>query len=847
MRRGLLSGLTGVLVGGLVFAAMSAGALGTTSAVAADGGSQDLGEVTVRAADYYAASPYGEEASEGAPLPDLEITVSQTKGLRAQGIEISWKGGKPSTVPNDQTGGENFFQIAQCWGDDPMFPGTPDRTTCQYGASGIAGGGRTSGLAVDAEVAERDLGYSVPAPDAITAGETAIPFRSTTTVNGRNEVVERIANGAYVSRATDVNNNQFFSKYTTNEVAWAGSGANGAGSAKFEVQTVVQSRALGCGRQVQGLDGTPVAQSCWLVFIPRGVADNGTSSITQSGLFWDSWQHNIAVRLDFRMVNSTCSIGASERQIVGSELLATAVSSWQPALCAGGGDIYNMITSTESDAVTAANFAIDSAPLALTTRAYAGEGADDLIYAPVGLSAITIGFAIDSEPSESATEEQKARAGLAFSSMNLTPRLIAKLLTNSYLDSLPTEGTSREHVAGNPRNIVYDPEFLDLNPDWANQVVAGIGVSDMLVPQGRSDVALALWNYVLADADARAFLDGTPDAWGTKVNKYSSTNAELNPAGAFPLPTDSFPKADPTKREAVAGGAGELNLVTWRPYTNDLDSSGNLALRGDAQVIDRWDALSSPPRYLVKPRALPSRQAVIALTDSAASEKYQLVTASLKNPAGSFVGATTASMTAAAAAMTVTGSQTQVKNFDATSDTARAAASAYPLTLPVYAAVNPYTSDADVRQSYATFIRYAAGFGQNEGLDLGQLPPGYAPLPDAWRAQSGIAASVIESGLKRSSAPAGTGTSTSSGPLASGAVPVPAAAAAAAAAPAVSAAAPAATDPVASGQVAGALAGAKTPDDPSTGGFGAVLPVSVLAGLVSAAAVLIIPRLPRRA
>ncbi len=58
---------------------------------------------------------------------------------------MSWTGGKKSQVPNQQTGGENFLQVAQCWGDEAGSNGTrPDRTTCQYGGFNLPGATRYS-------------------------------------------------------------------------------------------------------------------------------------------------------------------------------------------------------------------------------------------------------------------------------------------------------------------------------------------------------------------------------------------------------------------------------------------------------------------------------------------------------------------------------------------------------------------------------------------------------------------------------------------------------------------------------------------------------------------------------
>jgi hypothetical protein len=71
---------------------------------------------------------------------------------------------------------------------------------------------------------------------------------------------------------------------------------------------------------------------------------------------------------------------------------------------------------------------------------------------------------------------------------------------------------------------------------------------------------------------------------------------------------------------------------------------------------------------------------------------------------------------------------------------------AYPLTMLTYAAAMPGNLDARARADYANFVDYAVGPGQTPGLDFGQLPPGYAPLPAALRAQARAAADLIRNG-----------------------------------------------------------------------------------------------------
>jgi hypothetical protein len=104
-------------------------------------------------------------------------------------------------------------------------------------------------------------------------------------------------------------------------------------------------------------------------------------------------------------------------------------------------------------------------------------------------------------------------------------------------------------------------------------------------------------------------------------------------------------------------------------------------------------------------------------------------------------------MSAAGAAMTPS-KNASVVGFDYSSAAARAAANAYPLTMPVYAALNPLMNDAPLRATYASFIRYAVQSGQTPGSGIGNLPEGFAPIPASWVTQAMNAASAIQAGIR---------------------------------------------------------------------------------------------------
>ena len=69
-------------------------------------------------------------------------------------------------------------------------------------------------------------------------------------------------------------------------------------------------------------------------------------------------------------------------------------------------------------------------------------------------------------------------------------------------------------------------------------------------------------------------------------------------------------------------------------------------------------------------------------------------------------------------------------------DPSTTAAGAYPLTMLAYAATTPESLPAAERQHYATFLHYAIGNGQTSGVETGELPAGYVPLPGGQRLEA---------------------------------------------------------------------------------------------------------------
>ncbi|MGH3889316.1 MAG: hypothetical protein ACRDSZ_22615, partial [Pseudonocardiaceae bacterium] len=647
---------------------------------------------------------------------DLKVTVSQTKNLINQTVTVSWTGGEPTVDSTDFQ--INFLQIMQCWGDEAAGP---DRTQCQFGGSGL---GRTNPHVVD-----RQFNYSVLVDPKETltppaSGPAYVPFwavgRPKPTGSGTSNI------------------NEFFNSQVTNEIPLARTRGDRTGEEFFEVQTVRQAAGLGCGEPVS-VGGSTTGRSCWLVIVPRGnkevdgstrTGQSSGTALQSSPLSQSNWDNRIVVPLEFQPVGQACPIGAPERLVIGHELAADAVSSWQPALCAGGGALFSYSQLTDD----IARSQVQDGRLAVVTNPIPPDQVPTdhpLVYAPVGLSGLTFAFNVDHQPVRGvAPPADLALNGRRFTSMKLTPRLVAKLLTQSYLDSMLIRP---DEVKSNPRGLLFDREFLDLNTEYEGFAGPGEPVPGALVQLNGADVTSLLWSWVKADPDARKFLAGTPDEFGMRINPYNENLA---------LPTSTFPRNDQSCIEAIVGELGGISVrdctLDLHPFANDMHDAGRSASRGDRLARTTVIAGNVPVSTKLERQGL-GRRALLAVVDAATAARYGLPTAQLLNAAGKFVAPTTESLLAGAAAMKPSAVAGVLTSDPGASDPA-----AYPLTALSYAVTAPSTLDAAARKDYAAFLRHAGGPGQQPGLAPGQLPFGMVPLPDALKAQTLAAAATIE-------------------------------------------------------------------------------------------------------
>lgn len=706
----------------------------------------------------------------------LRITVNQTTNLSNQTVSITWTGAAP-TVQGTGRFDANFLQIFQCWGDPdgtvPANPGPPPEQ-CVAGAATGDVKAPPSGLYPDAFTTTRIIGQSFWEGYDPSVGyddlKTGFVWRSFRAVTGESSNVP--VNPDWYIKNEPYWQNPFFNRTTTNEIAAAATDAQGQGSELFQVNTGIESTGLGCGQAVQPvLGGGKKIPQCWIVVVPRGTATaehvgtpfagaGDSIPVQTSPLSPRVWPNRIAIPISFNPVDSPCDISKEDRRLLGSELAVNAISSWQPALCSTPGTPPYSFGLSSDDIARGliANPVAGSPGMVVVSKPITPENLDPnkpVVYAPLTASAVVVGFNLEREMSlYTSNPAEIALTGVRIQNINLTPRLLAKLLTQSYPSSVQVGGGDPGYswLLGAPQDLSRDPDFLQFNREFQYlQVSNSRTFGGLQLPSGASDTAAIVWRYILSDPEAKAWLDGAADPWGMKVNPVYSTNAALNPTGAaFGVPEpNNFPKSDPYcfQRATLPSGLTPPLLcgTDWLPYATGLTSAAQITrvASDGARISVNLTAPSvgsiwgrEPPQYL-------GQRAMLSLTDSASAARFGIQTARLSRPGDNapgraFVAPDAAGITAGIASMAPGVEPTVLEpKFDTLTT------SAYPLSILTYAAISPLDLSTAARADYAAFVKYAAQAGQVQGQTPGKLPFGYVPLSDALKASALTAAEKI--------------------------------------------------------------------------------------------------------
>lgn len=723
----------------------------------------------------------------------VSMTVSTTTNLRGdEQIDVSWSGAHPTggLVSNPNFGHDGAIQeypfvLMECRGAPSQV--TPETCWTQTSSERL----QQAGSAASTPVWRAD-GYAPPAdraPVVDAPGPSARPA-SCPQVRYERWVPLAAASGKTyygggagcleaAPEAADIDTGGVPSNTTYGQT-----GADGTGSTRFDIWTNQENATLGCSAAVAcslvavpivgvSCDGyftqapsapsvpSPTLQARYQtactgadVYRPGQVSDGVNFNAATSGQLWwsaSNWRNRLVVPLTFALTSDACNVvGKAPLLAYGSIPMTDIAAQWTPKFCTDPGyQPFSHVQATDLQARSLVNSG--TIKLGLSSRPPDGGFSNPVAQAPVAISGFAIAFNIDGDN------------GQPLASLKLDPRLLAKLLTESYtgdIQSLTTYPT----LERNPRTIYEDPEFQALNPNAPAHVPGQVNAAAALIALSNdSDMMTALSSYILADPVARKWLDGVPDPWGMTVNPaYQLDLSSTQQSGQqhFTLPVSSWPLLDPFTLDGhgLVGSPCLANLPYLAQIAHPLslvhtvEQDLEFALPNNQTVCPTVDDPNNPALKVPK---TPSRQPVghrfvLGLVPLTAVDRYGLRAASLmttSNVGPSQKFGDTSGMTFAAPDTAGLKAGADLLQPDATTGawtfpydqvSTSAGAAAYPGTMPVFADAPTSGLSADDAKRVAQILDFAVTDGQTPGFGVGQLPPGALPLT----ASNGLAAEV---------------------------------------------------------------------------------------------------------
>lgn len=748
-----------VSVVALLLAALVA-AFAPASAAPVTGEDRSIDNVTGRKSSAFTATKALTRVFENAdgsryefPTNTVTVKASETQNLRGrQRITISWTGAQPSAGRASNPYGEKGLQqeypvvILQCRGrDDASLPAKQQLRPETCWTASVAQ--RSQITRSDAESTWTHDLYASAADKERVSGITPFPTKETCPTADQDPFFTRltsfVAASGTVYEACDsahmAPEAAVDAAFPAAEVA-AFSDADGAGSVEFEVRSDVENESLGCNDKVEcSIVVIPInGLSCDKPSEPATIADDacrkggrfaaGSSNFANEGvdqavspaLWWSAsnWANRFSIPITFGLPPDTCDIldDRSPTGFYGSELLAQASLQWSPAYCLNK-KRFKFQHNQMSDASGWNLMEGGDGAAALVSSKHERREDDPVGYAPTAVTGFSIGYVID----------RPDNAG-EFTNLRLNARLIAKLLTQSYLGS--DLGRGHPGIGDNPLGIMNDPEFIALNPGLS-QTTQEAGAA-LLSLSNSSDVIQQLTEYIANDKAAMDFVNGKADPWGMKVNPNYKKIAL--PRAEWPLLDDYIPETENTCRQdnpSVYFTQLAAPVTTLRKVAEALlDGWPNVQTRCDYDVATnsyktgRVDRQSFGARFVL---------GIVSLGDV---ERYGLRSAALETSSGDYVAPSDASLSAAVDLMK---QKKDREPFVLDQREVRKSGKAYPGTMVVYTATKLTNLADDDATKVAQFIRISTSEGQRPGTGNGDLPAGFLPIKE-----SGVTAKLYD-------------------------------------------------------------------------------------------------------
>jgi hypothetical protein len=751
------------------------------------------------------------------------VTVSQAKNLTDQDITVSWSDFTPTIgntyyEPNPTTDSDFLFQVPifECNGTAPDI--TDGYTTQCYmlplgTAATVAKTGPPNGVL--GNTLDTSAPATVPASSKCGAFSTNSPlYQDLTILNKKNCPPSTFQGGDpatwtgqadfHVEAPTPRSKGGFFTCGSTNPCSlvidpnWGGKPGDctshpPGGGLPFDGKKNGPANGDFIGG-VGSNNHSGYAEPYSLASPPEGISPanpaslmpaNSTLATSTAPADYACWTADrIVIPLSFAPTPTDCPSSTPEFYAQGSPMMQTQMLQWQAGWCTGRAPVtlnytFNSESVAREDFLAGGQAGGASINMALVTLpATAAEQQASqrrFTYAPLANSGAGIAYYVDD-----------GKTGTRINRMVLDPRLLAKLITQSY--TLGYGCTPADHttpslscdpaVWGTGKNaysLFDDPEFLSLNRqcepfgtpanytcgnpsdgtdpatddfpaniNGSNSTLWGTFLPTVLEPD--SDMTYDLTGWIAANPDAAAFLNGTADPSGMQVN--SNYLHVSYPASAFPVLDNGYDAPINCSPQCQPGQADATMQATWNPQV-DLDTIA-LDLLTDqptaAAPVDACpatgEACTSPHEMVTTsgmPPQLPGNLTLLSELDLGDMAGYQFPAADLVNGAGDAVGPTQASVEAAVSDMkTNPDGITQYLDYTSTDP------AAYPLAMVDYAMVPTCGLSHTEASDIADFLTKVATTGQTQGEAPGDLAPGYYPLTAKQKAQTLQAAQQVE-------------------------------------------------------------------------------------------------------
>lgn len=683
---------------------------------------------------------------------DMTVTANGLTDLRGrERVEVSWTGAPPSGGrSNDPYGPKGLAQeypvvVMQCRGlDDPKLPPRKrlSRETCWTSAvtqrSVLIASGANATWTVDhyADPADRELISGMepfPSEECPNVEHPELGWAThITPFRAANGTVYPFCNADEIAPEAAVD-----SAMPPAEMA-AFSDENGRGEVQFEVRSAVENESLGCSYKVAcsivvvpivGISCaqpqqpmTEVDKGCrkYGQFPPgsSNFAGLGVDQAVSPELWWSesNWRNRFSIPIDFGLPPDACEV-LDQRPptgFYGSELMAQAALQWAPAYCLNE-KRFKFQLNQMPDQTGWNLMETGGGPAAFVAAEHKRTGSDPVGYAPTAVTGFSVGYVID----------RPDNAG-EFTDLRLNARLIAKLITQSYLGS--DLGRGHPGIGDNPLAIMNDPEFIKLNPGLS-QISQEAG-ANLISLANSADVIRQLTTYVASDKEAMAFINGKPDPWGMKVNPAYKR---------IELPRDEWPLLD----EYVPETEQECRKANPAVYFNLLAAPVTTMRKIADALIDAWPYTAtrcerdlsvdpdSPPVFKIGrvDRQSFGARFLLGLASSGDAERYGLHEAALETSNGTYVEPSEESFAAAVRVAQQVGEKgDEYGPYVVDAGRAARAGNAYPGTMIVSTVARLQNLEQEQADDVASFIRIATTEGQRPGRGNGFLPAGYLPI-----------------------------------------------------------------------------------------------------------------------